>query len=54
MLSDQDVSDIKKAAFSNLRNNCIGFNCTIDQSRLLDAIAKAIAEAIKQYDQMQP
>lgn len=51
MLSDQDIQDIKRAARKSL-DGCFGFNNTIDPTRLLDSIAKAISEAIKEYDQI--
>ena len=52
MLYDQDIVSIKNAAERTLENNCVGFNNSIDMNQLLSAISAAIAEALKEYDQL--
>ena len=52
MLSNQEIAEIQKAVKRTLSNNCIGYNHEIDQKQLLDAIAIAVTEAIRQYDEM--
>lgn len=52
MLYDQDVKKIQKSAEHVIREKCTGFNQVIDPNLLPIAIAAAIAEAIRQYDEL--
>lgn len=49
MLSDSDVAEIRKAAEKQL-HHVVGLNYEVDPSKLPGAIARAITEAIRQYD----
>ena len=51
MISDTDIKVIKNTVKRSLENNCVGFNGVIDDKKLINAIAIAIAAAIKQYDE---
>ena len=52
MLSESDAKAIQKTVENRLRQDCAYHNQEVDLSRLLPAIAKAVAEAIQQYDRM--
>lgn len=52
MLYEEDIKKISKTVLHSLQNNCTGFNGSVDSDRLLKAISIAVAEAIKQYDEL--
>lgn len=52
MLYDQDVEKIKNTAEHVIRNKCTEFKQVVDSNLLPMAVAEAIAEAIRQYDEL--